>query len=267
MIKRFFLSLLFFAFALISLQSHAVDKKGYVLGAGDTVRVTVFQNPDMATDTRISEAGTITFPLIGEVTIGKLSTSEAEARIASMLIKGGFLIKPQVNISVTQVRSRQASVLGQVNKPGKYPLEDATVRVTDLLALAGGVLATGADTVTLTTNESGKELKRQINIPAILQSGDTSKNIEISNGDIIYVDRAPVFYIYGEVQKPGAYRLERGMSVMQGISLGGGLSPRGTLRGVRINRPLESGQVNTLQVNLGDMVKEDDVIYVKESLF
>jgi len=260
-------SLLFIIIALISLHGHAASGKGYVLGAGDTIRITVFQNPDMTTETRISEAGTITFPLIGEVKIGKLSTADAEARIASMLIKGGFLVKPQVNIAVTQVRSRQASVLGQVNKPGKYPLEDATVRVTDLLALAGGVLATGADTVTLTTTAEGKELKRQINIPAILQSGDTSKNVEISNGDIIYVDRAPVFYIYGEVQKPGAYRLERGMTVMQGISLGGGLSPRGTLRGVRINRPLESGQVSTLQVNLGDMVKEDDVIYVKESLF
>lgn len=264
--KRIF-SLLFVALALISLHANAADKKGYTLGAGDTVKITVFQNPDMTTDTRIAEDGTITFPLIGEVKIGKLTTAEAEARIASMLIKGGFLIKPQVNIAVAQVRSRQASVLGQVNKPGKYPLEDATVRVTDLLALAGGVLATGADTVTLTTVENGKEVKRQINIPAILQSGDTSKNVEVSNGDIIYVDRAPVFYIYGEVQKPGAYRLERGMSVMQGISLGGGLSPRGTLRGVRINRPLENGQVNTLQVNLGDIVKEDDVIYVKESLF
>lgn len=265
--KKRLMPLLFIVFAVICMQSHAGGGKSYVLGPGDTIRVTVFQNPDMTTETRISEAGTITFPLVGEVQIGKLSTADAEARIASMLIKGGFLVKPQVNIAVTQVRSRQASVLGQVNKPGKYPLEDATVRVTDLLALAGGVLATGADTITLTTREEGKEIKRQINIPAILQSGDTSKNVEISNGDIIYVDRAPVFYIYGEVQKPGAYRLERGMSVMQGISLGGGLSPRGTLRGVRINRPAENGQVSALQVNLGDIVKEDDVIYVKESLF
>lgn len=260
-------SLLLFAVVLVCQQVPAADRKGYVLGAGDTVKITVFQNPDMTTETRISEAGTITFPLIGEVKIAKLTAAEAEARIASMLIKGGFLVKPQVNIAVSQVRSRQASVLGQVNKPGKYPLEDAVVRVTDLIALGGGILATGSDTVTLTTTENGKEVKRTINIPEILQSGDTSKNVEITNGDIVFVDRAPLFYIYGEVQKPGAYRLERNMTVMQGISLGGGLSPRGTLRGVRINRPIESGDVKTLQVNLGDVVKEDDVIFVKESLF
>ena len=93
------------------------------------------------------------------------------------------------------------------------------------------------------------------------------KNYPVANGDIIYVPRAPLFYIYGEVQRPGAFRLEKDMTVMQALSVGGGLTVRGTEKGIRVNRHGPNGKVETVQSALTDHVKENDVIFVRESLF
>jgi polysaccharide export outer membrane protein len=99
------------------------------------------------------------------------------------------------------------------------------------------------------------------------RSGDLSPDIEVRNGDTIFVPRAPVFYIYGEVQRAGAYRLEPDMTVMHALSVGGGLTPRGTARGLRIHRRMPDGTLRRLDVRLADAVQADDVVYVKESLF
>jgi polysaccharide export outer membrane protein len=96
----------------------------------------------------------------------------------------------------------------------------------------------------------------------MFRSGDLSKNIALSPGDTVYVHKAPMVYVYGEVQKGGAYPIEPSMTVMQAIALGGGITPRGTQRGIKITR---AG--NAVNASLGDPVQPDDVIYVKESLF
>src|SRR5256885_6637305 len=129
--------------ALLCLAAMAVSVAAYgqsreTLGEGDSVRITVFQNPDLTTETRISERGTITFPLVGEISLAGLTPAGAEARIAEHLIKGKFVLKPQVSLNVVRVRSRQVSVLGQVAHPGRYPLDDTSSTLTDILALAGG---------------------------------------------------------------------------------------------------------------------------------
>ena len=105
------------------------DKQAeHTLGPGDVIRVSVYQNPDLALETRISEQGQISFPLIGTVALGGLSTPAAEQRIAKMLRDGGFVLKPQVNVSLVQVRSAQVSILGQVGKPGRYPIDQADIK-------------------------------------------------------------------------------------------------------------------------------------------
>jgi polysaccharide export outer membrane protein len=250
----------------IGANAHA-QKKDYPLGAGDVVKITVFQNPDLATETRVSESGAITFPLVGEVQIGGLPTGEAEKRLAQRLRDGGFVQQAQVNIVVTQFKSVQISVLGQVNRPGRYPVEGAVNKITDMLALAGGVTPTGADTITLVTMRAGKEQRVEIDLPAMFNSGDLSKDLAVSNGDLIFVPRAPVFYIYGEVQRPGQLRVERDMTVLQALALGGGLTQRGTERRVKLHRRDETGKVTVLEPKLTDAVRSDDVIYVNESLF
>jgi polysaccharide export outer membrane protein len=251
---------------LLTVQRAAAGEAEYVLGQGDVIRITVYQNPDMTTEVRISESGMITFPLIGSVKVGALSISEAERLIASRLQQGNYVQQPQVNILPTQVRGSQAAVLGYVNRPGRYPLEMANVHVSDLLAAAGGLAAGGADSILLTTKRDGRLIRRKIDISALFIDG-TTLDERIQPGDIIYVDKAPTFYIYGQVQRPGVYRLERNMSVMQGLAAGGGLTPRGTENGVRIHRRGADGKTRNIEPKLDDVMEANDVIYVRESLF
>ncbi|HET7766798.1 MAG TPA: polysaccharide export protein EpsE [Burkholderiales bacterium] len=253
--------------AATTLSAVAFGQSGEILGEGDSIRVTVFQNPDLATETRISERGAITFPLIGEVQLAGLTPAGAEARIAERLVKGKFLVKPQVSVNLVQVRSRQVSVLGQVARPGRYPLDDTSARLTDILALAGGVSPTGDDNVTVTMKRDGKTITVDVDVPAMYRTGDLAKNIRLENGDVIYVQRAPVFYIYGEVQRAGSYRLEQGMTVMQALSVGGGVTARGTDRGLKIRRRGPDGTLRAVDARLTDVVEANDVIYVRESWF
>jgi len=255
------------AVALAGATNGHAQKRDYQLGAGDLVKITVFQNPDLTTETRVSESGAITFPLVGEVQVGGLPTGDAERRLAQRLKDGGFVQQAQVNMVVLQFRSVQVSVLGQVNRPGRYPVEGAVNKITDMLALAGGVTATGADTVTLVTTRSGKEERIEIDLPAMFGSGDLTKDMPVSNGDLIFVPRAPSFYIYGEVQRPGQYRVERDMTVLQALAAGGGLTQRGTERRVKLHRRDAAGKVAILQPQLSDFVRPEDVIYVNESWF
>lgn len=245
----------------------AQDTRREVLGAGDSIRITVFQNSDLTTETRISQNGSITFPLVGEVALGGLTPSQAGSRIAEQLKRGNFIINPQVSVAVVQVRSRQVYALGQLTRPGNYVLDDTGSRLTDILTLAGGINPTGADRVTILSDNGGQPVKREIDVPAIFRDGDPSSNIQLQNNDIIFVERAPVFYIYGEIQRAGAYRLEPGMIVMQAMSLGGGLTPRGTERGIGIHRRLANGQFAKIAASLTDPLRADDIVFVKESLF
>jgi polysaccharide export outer membrane protein len=251
---------------LLSISFDCIAAPELLIGPGDMLKISVYGNPDLNIETRVSEAGKITFPLINAVTVEHLSVAAAENKIAGLLETGGFLRKPQINIVVTLLQSQQVSVLGQVSKPGRYPL-DGKRSVTDMLALAGGASVDGGDVVTLIRGGDAGGKKEVIDLAAMMRSGDMTKNVELVAGDILYVDRAPRFYIYGEVQRPGVYRLERNMTVAQALSVGGGLSARGTERGLRIKRGDESGNTKEISVKHDEVLQADDVVYVQESLF
>lgn len=238
----------------------------YGLASGDLVRITVYDHPDLTTETRVTEHGSVLFPLVGEVPVAGASASEAAGRIAKALEAGGFLKRPQVNLVVVEFRGQEVSVLGQVNRPGKFPLQKAS-RITDVLALAGGVTPIGADTLVLITRRGGKTERHEIDLVALFGEGSDKLNLEVANEDILYVAREPRFYIYGEVQRPGSFRLEKGMSVVQALSVGGGLTLRGTQKGMIILRRAADGQMQEIPAQLADRLQPDDVIYVKESLF
>lgn len=239
----------------------------YRLGSGDVVRVNVYQNPDLTLEARISEAGVISYPLLGSVKIGGMGVSQAERVLADGLRNGNFVKQPQVSILVVQVRGHQASVLGQVNRPGRFPIETADMRLTDLLASAGGVAANGADSVTVVGTRDGAPFRQVVDLPALFRSPGREGDILIRNGDTVYADRAPVVYIYGEVQRPGALRLERGMTVMQALATGGGLTQRGTEKGLRVHRKGADGKVQVTTPGMDDALVEGDVVFVRESLF
>ena len=237
------------------------------IGVGDMVRVTVFRNPELTTETRVTDQGTISFPLLGDVPVAGLSPSQLSKRIAEKLSSGKYVVNPEVQVTLMQVNSRQVSVLGNVNKPGRYPIDNVNARLTDFIAAAGGIAAPGSDLVTVVSVRDGKATKKDIDLSQMFVSGNIEANMDLQPGDTIYVHRAPMVYVYGEVQKAGAYRLEPHMTVMQAIAMGGGLTPRGTQRGLKIHRRAADGHVQQINARLTDEVKVDDVVYVDESLF
>ncbi len=151
--------LLLLAGRALNAQSPATTAE-YVLGAGDMLRITVVQNPELTTEARVSEVGTITFPYVGSVSVGGLSLSLGQKKIADMLRDANIVPSPQVNIQLVQMRSKQVAVLGQVTRPGRYPLETLNVRVSDMLATAGGVSDKGADMVVLVGTRQGRPTRR-----------------------------------------------------------------------------------------------------------
>jgi polysaccharide biosynthesis/export protein len=243
------------------------SQQDYRLGAGDSIGVQVYQSPDLSVDARVSETGVISYPLVGSVQLGGLTISEAEKKIADALRTGGFVKAPQVNIVLRQVRGSQVAVLGQVSRPGRFPLETLNTRASDMLAAAGGTTAVGDDVLIVTGQRDGKPFRKVIDIPALFLNEKSDNDIVLSGGDTLYVNKAPVFYIYGEAQRPGPYRIERGMTVMKALALGGGPTVRGSQNRLRLHRRDASGNVIESTPKLTDPVQAEDVIYVRESIF
>ncbi|MGM9516947.1 polysaccharide export protein EpsE [Roseateles sp. DB2] len=239
----------------------------YRLAAGDVIRISVYQNPDLTLETRVSESGALSYPLLGSVKLGGLSLSQAEQLIADGLRNGNFVKQPSVTIVVLQVRGNQASVLGMVNRPGRYPLEMGDTRLSDLLAAAGGVTLAGSDTIVLSGRRQGKPYRLEVDLPSLFAAQGREQDVIVQNGDVLWVDRAPMVYIYGEVNRPGAMRLERGMTLMQLLAAGGGTTQRGTQKGITVHRRGADGKVQVQRPEMDESMKEGDVVYVRESLF
>jgi len=248
-------------------QPQQVAAAQYRLALGDTIRVTVFQVPDLSLETRITEAGVISYPLLGSVNLAGLTIAEAEQKIAKGLRDGNFVRAPQVSITVIQARGNQVSVLGQVGRPGRYPLETGEVRLTDMVATAGGISPGGGDIVVVVGTRNGQPYRVEIDLPSVFGPNRRSADVLLQNGDVIWIERAPTIYMYGEVQKAGALRLERGMTVMQALASAGGLTQRGTLRGLRVSRKDADGRMREIEPQMTDALKPDDVVFVRESVF
>ena len=253
--------------ALASAQSgQQVAAPEYKLGPGDAIKVQIYQNPDLNLEVRVSETGTISYPLVGNVAIGGLSISAAERRIAEGLQRAQILKQPQVNIILLQVRGNQVSVLGEVQRPGRFPLETTTVRASEMLAAAGGVTPAADDMLVVNGRRDGKPLRKSIDIPTLFKGTGADDDILLHAGDTIFVGKAPTYYIYGEAQRPGTYKIERGMTVLQALAQGGGPTARGSER-IRLNRTRADGTVLQLEPRMTDPVLPGDVLFVKESLF
>jgi polysaccharide export outer membrane protein len=245
----------------------ALAQPAYLLVPGDILKITVFKNTDLSLDVRVSESGSIGYPLIGAVPVSGLTLPAAEKKIAQLLQDGGFVVNPQVSILLTQGFGDLVSVIGEVNHSGRYSTESAGGHVSGMLAAAGGISATGGDVVTVSGIRGGKPFRREVDIVKMSSSGNAADDIELYGGDTLFVKRASLFYIYGQVQKPGQYPLQSAMTVMQALATGGGVTGKGTQRGIVHHRRDANGKVKEESVSLDDDVQDMDVIYVKESLF
>ncbi len=243
------------------------------IASGDVLKISVYGNPDLETITRVMPNGSITFPLIGQVTVGNRTPAQAEAAIADRLNRGGFVRNAAVSVFVQErnpVSLSSVTLLGQVVRSGTYTLDkespEAVSTLVTLLAKAGGTTENAADYLYLVRTENGQERKTRVDLVDLLRNGNIKANLPLANGDIVLVPQMDVFYIYGEVQKPGRYKLERDMTVMQGLSVASGMTPRGSVRGIVLNRQAGAA-ITSLGTNLEDRLQPNDVLYVKTAVF
>jgi polysaccharide export outer membrane protein len=236
------------------------------LGPDDVIRISVYGYDDLKTETRVSADGRITFPLIGEVPVSGKSNMELEESIAVRLIEGGFIHDAQVSVTVLEHVSQQVSVLGYVNKPGRYPL-DSNSSVVDLIAMAGGISELGGDKLLVTRLVEDKPQQMELKLPTVISQTQPLPSFKMQQGDTVYVPKAPMFYIYGEVKNPGEYPLRQDLSVVKALSIGGGLTLRGTENGIVVKRKDASGHLQEIDVEPNTPILQDDVIYIDERWF
>ena len=254
--------------AAIYTSASAQQTGDYELGGGDTVRITVFLSPELTTEARLSDSGTLTFPMLGTIRLGGMTAPRAEAFIADRLREGNFVQRAQVTVNVVQYRSQQVAILGSVGRPGRYPLEVRGTRLTELLATAGGVAPNGADTVILSRRSpDGQTSRTEIDLPSIYLDGRSDLDVVLQGGDSLYIHRQPQFYIYGQIGRPGNYPLERNMTVSQAIAKGGSFTLRSRESGVRLLRRDKDGKMVESTPKMDDRIQADDQIFVRESLF
>lgn len=237
------------------------------LRPGDAVTLLVYGRPELTLTTAVADDGTITVPLAGMVPVADLSPAKAGQRVAMAFRQGRFLLDPQVTLSLANSRGNQVSVLGAVKAPGRFVIEPRTT-VLDVLAQAGGITEYGsAMVVLLRPDKNGKVARHAIDLKGLSQGRMTVPALALRGGDSLFVPPAEQFYILGEVKAPNMYRLEPGMTVVQAISRGGGITPRGSTRRIEIKRRQPDGSYATGSARLGDALQADDVIQIKERLF
>ncbi|MGE0041802.1 MAG: SLBB domain-containing protein [Vicinamibacterales bacterium] len=248
----------------------------YPVGPTDTLRITTYNEPSLSGSFVIDSDGSITFPLLGRIQVGGKPVRDIEQEIATML-RNGYVRRAQVSVEVEQYRSRSIFILGEVRTPGKYPLQ-GNVTLMEVLALAGSPTeAAGSEVVVLrprgpvsTVNapalpEDGQSAE-VVRVNLIdLQQGRLATNVFLQDGDTVYVPPASRFYVTGHVRSPGSFVLPRnGITVQQAIALAGGLTERGSNRGIKIRREVAPGKFEEIKVDLTDKVQANDTVIIRQ---
>lgn len=249
--------------------SPAAPRPLQALGPGDEVRMRVFGQPNMNGTLDVSDNGTISVPLAGRVHVGGLSPSQAAHKVEAALKRGQFLVDPHVTLTMVKSLSERVAVLGQVRTPGIYSIDSSTTLI-DLLAQAGGETKAGANTVYILRTSSGGEIRRlAVNLQGLADAGTAPEAavVTMRGGDQVYVPRAPMFYVTGQVHTPGRFRLGPGVTVLQAVARAGGVTNMGSMSRIVIKRREPNGRYRIISAQLTDRVQRNDVITVKERIF
>jgi polysaccharide export outer membrane protein len=240
----------------------------YAVGEEDILKITVYDHPDLTTTARVSGEGVIAFPLIGNLKVSGLTTSQISQKIVELLADG-YIVDPQVSVFIEEYKSKKTTFLGQVVKPGIYALSGSTTFL-ELLSKAGGLTKDAGEKAVINrrSNIAGKkESVITIDLKRLVEDGDASLNITIMDGDYIYVPKAGVFYITGEVKKPDAYKFEDGETVFKAISAAGGFTENASTGRVKIIRKVDGKEKVIEKAGMNERVLPDDIIVVPESFF
>ena len=240
----------------------------YIVGDGDVLSIRVYDNEELDTTVRVGNDGIISIPLLGQVKVGGMDVSSIATHIENLLADG-YLLAPQVNVFVEEYRSKKVTILGQVNRPGLNELQ-GSISLLELISRAGGLTQDAGELITIKRKtHNGSDGTKIITIDGkkLIEQGDISLDIPIQDGDSIYVAKAGVFYVTGEVQRPGSYKHEENPTVLKAITLAGGLTDHGAPGRIRIIRRIKGREVILKNVTMDQSVLPDDVIVVPETYF
>lgn len=250
--------------------------KEYIIGPEDVLDIEVWENDDLKRTVEVSKEGAFTFPLIGRVVAAGLTIFELEQQLKKRLGEG-FLREPQVTVNVSKYKNQKVVVFGEVKKPGSYVITGKT-HILEVLAFAEGLTERAGSIVTIvrpqispnknnsTSSDIAQERKIiEINLDSLVE-GASDERFFVTKGDSIYVSKAPPIFVTGEVNKPGEYKWEKGLTIHQAVSLAGGPTKRGALNRLKIVRT-ENGKEKSFKPNLSDLVMPYDIIKIPESYF
>ncbi|MBN1663683.1 MAG: polysaccharide biosynthesis/export family protein [Deltaproteobacteria bacterium] len=255
---------------LITLFPIAVSGQEYRVGEEDLLRITVYDNPDLTTEVRVSGDGMITVPLIGEVQVNGLTATEI-AKKTAQLFADGYIKNPQVNVFILEYKSKKVTALGEFNKPGLIEMR-GNATLMEVISNAGGITANAGDILYIQRNaikgstDRATDTTISVDLTKLLEGKDPSMNLPVLEGDSIYVPRAAFVYVTGEVKKPGAFKITKGLTVLRSITLAEGYTQKARKSKTKIIRKTDKGE-ESIEAKPEDLVMPDDIIIVPESFF
>ena len=269
--RDFMLRIFLVILTLIFASTECLLADDYVVGEGDLLKITVYENPDLTTEARVGGDGKISFPLVGEVMVTGKTSAEIEKHMAGLL-EDGYIMKPHVTVFIEEYKSKKVTVLGEFVKPGLVELR-GNATLMEVISSAGGVTPNAGETLFIQrqifrggTSEK-EDITVTIDLKRLLEEGDVTANAPVQDGDSIYVPRASFVYVTGEVKTPGAYKITKGLTVLKAITLAGGFSDKAWKGNTKIIRKNKEGDEITTKVAMDAMILPDDVIMVPLSFF
>jgi len=261
----------------VSREPPTGDDGDYRLAPKDQITVTVFGQKDLTRALRVSQSGTITVPLLGEVKAAGLSPAELERKIEDGL-RGRYLVNPRVTVAVAEYQGRQVAVMGAVNQPGAYPLKANHTTVLNALSEAKGV-KDGADRIAYVLRARPRPGEPQpvlVDLDALLRQAHPGYNVVVEPGDSVYVPEANTYYVAGEVEKRGAFVLRRETTLARALTEAGGVTKRAATGAIKVFRTAPTGETQELgtfdlEAVMGGDRRQDiplqaqDVVVVPES--
>jgi len=259
-------------------QPAAAFNATYLLGVADVLAIKVFNEEQLTNKYTVDTDGSITFPLIGRFQVGGKTTRQIEEDLTRAL-QPEWLKRAQVSVEIAQYRSRSIYVLGEVRTPGRYNIE-GPMTLLEVIANAGSTTSAASNTIIVQRYKDGMaaavaaptaagdtrwaEVTR-INLDD-LREGKLSANLLLQDSDMIIVPPAERVYVSGQVKQPGSFIIRPGMTVRQAIAEAGGLTERGSTRGIKIIRKDDKGREVEIDAKMSDLVRPNDTIRIRQRL-
>jgi len=270
------LAITFFAASLNAQEKNA----RYRLQPTDVLTITVHDQPDLTTKTRITADGYISFPLLDKVEAKGLTVQELEQKLKALLEKD-YLVKAEVLVFIEEYHPRQVSVIGEVHLPGKYSMStEKELTLLEAIAMAGGFTKDAdINRAKVMRLENGEKKTIDINVKDITERGFKEKDMTLKPDDVVFVPKSYFFSVTGEVASPGKINMptERDITLLEGIAMAGDFTKDADVNRTKVMR-LENGEKITIPVVVKDItdrgqkdkdiiLKSDDIIFVPKRSF